>query len=272
LKITFGKNLMIANKDLGQHWLNDRASLEMIIDLADLSLNDTVLEIGPGQGSLTELLVKKAARVVAVEVDSSLIIDLKKRFINEPHLEIVSQDIRHYDLTQLPADYKCVANIPYYLTSYLIRLLSQSLNPASSAVLLVQREVAERLTAQPGQMSVLAIMAQVYWQVELGPIIRAELFSPAPKVDSRIIKLVRRPHTLMPLGLEKEFMWLVKIGFSQKRKTLLNSLSAGLRIDKELARSYLSSIGLDAAIRAQALDIVSWQELSQLIFGNEHNK
>lgn len=257
-----------AKKELGQHWLNDQTSLDSIVQFADLNLSDTVLEIGPGQGSLTNLLAKNVARVVAVEVDDLLIDRLKSRFSNQSKVEIVSQDIRNYNLSLLPPNYKCVANIPYYLTSYLIRLLSQSTNQAKVVVLLVQREVAERITAKPGKMSILAVMAQAYWLVELGPIIRAELFNPPPKVDSRIIKMIRRDASLTPQGLEKEFMQIVKVGFSQKRKTLLNSLSAGLNKDKLTIRTILTKVGLNSNIRAQSLSLDEWNKLTIEIFKN----
>jgi len=262
----------IGKKELGQHWLNDQTSLENIVRLADLNLKDTVLEIGPGQGSLTNLLAQSVARVVAVEIDDLLISELKSRFANQPRVEIVSQDIRNYNLSLLPLNYKCVANVPYYLTSYLIRLLSQSTNQASVLVLLVQREVAERIAAKPGKMSILAVMAQAYWLVELGPIVRAELFVPPPKVDSRIIKMVRRDISLLPQDLEKEFMQLVKIGFSQKRKTLLNSLSAGLNMDKLTTKTILVKVGLNSNIRAQSLSLDEWNRLTIEIFNKQTNK
>jgi len=262
----------IAKKELGQHWLNDQTSLESIVRLADLNLKDIVLEIGPGQGSLTSLLAQSAARVVAVEIDDLLIAGLRSRFANQPKVEIVSQDIRNYNLSLLPTNYKCVANVPYYLTSYLIRLLSQATNRASVLVLLVQREVAERIAAKPGKMSILAVMAQAYWLVELGPIVRAELFIPPPKVDSRIIKMVRRDVFLIPQDLEKEFMQLVKIGFSQKRKTLLNSLSAGLKIDKLTIQTILAKVGLGSTIRAQSLSLDEWNKLTIEIFKKQTNR
>lgn len=260
------------NKELGQHWLNDTEVLKAIVNLADINSTDTLLEIGPGMGSLTELLIKKAAKVVAVEFDQNLIPWLEQRFINNSKLKITNEDIRRYDLTALPVNYKCVANIPYYLTSYLIRLICQSSNPPLLAVLLIQQEVAQRLVAEQGQMSILAVITQTYWLTYLGPVVAAELFTPPPRVNSQVIKLVRREKALFPKGLEKEYIQLVKIGFSQKRKTLLNSLSGGLHLDKESLRQLLAKTKLDPGVRPQELDIAAWNRLTQELFRNKNNK
>jgi len=260
------------NKDLGQHWLNDWEVLNSIVTLAAISPDDTLLEIGPGLGSLTRLLVEKAGQVVAVEFDQSLIAGLVKQFGDNEKVTIVNEDIRRFDLTTLPTNYKCVANIPYYLTSFLIRLISQSPNPPSIATLLVQQEVAERLAAREGQMSILGVIAQTYWSISLGPIVNAELFTPPPKVNSQVIKLVRREKPLFPNGLEKEYIQLIKIGFSQKRKTLLNSLSAGLRLDKVTIRQHMLKVKLDLGVRAQELNLDQWSKLTAQIFINIDNK
>jgi 16S rRNA (adenine1518-N6/adenine1519-N6)-dimethyltransferase len=263
---------LLPNKDLGQHWLNDMAVLESIIQLADTNQEDAILEIGPGLGSLTELLTKNAGKVVAVEFDQSLIAGLEQRFSSNDKITIINEDIRRFDLTSLPTGYKCVANIPYYLTSFLVRLISQSSNPPFLAVLLVQQEVAERLAAKEGQMSILAVIAQTYWLTSLGPLVNAELFTPPPKVNSQVIKLVRRKQPLLPTGLEKEYIQLVKIGFSQKRKTLLNSLSGGLHLDKLTVRRYIASTKLDLSVRAQELSLDQWGQLTEAIFRNKDNK
>ena len=211
-------------KSLGQHWLNDDALLEDIADQADLNPGDSVLEIGPGPGGLTAKLITRAKDVVAVEVDKALIEQLKVKFNHVSNLKLVNADIRSFDLNDLPKGYKVVANIPYYLTSYLIRLLSEADNPPSLCVLLVQKEVAHRLAAIPGNMSILSITAQIYWQVDLGLIVPAEFFTPPPKVDSQVVKLTRRKESLVPDELRERLFSLVKAGFSQKRKKLANTL------------------------------------------------
>ena len=247
-------------KGLGQHWLNDWASLEAMSDAADLQKGDTVLEIGPGTGTLTELLLEKGASVIAVEKDRSLLVALVKKFSSKNFI-LHNEGILEFDLTQLPASYKIVANIPYYLTSNLIRTLSESSNPPQTAVLLVQKEVAERVAAGPGKMSLLSVTAQLYWDVSLGLKVPAKLFSPPPKVDSQILILKRRTEPLFPNADTKQLFRIVKAGFGERRKTLGNSLSGALRISKDEAREILRKAEIDPGLRAQALSLENWHQL-----------
>ncbi|MEO5499052.1 MAG: 16S rRNA (adenine(1518)-N(6)/adenine(1519)-N(6))-dimethyltransferase RsmA, partial [Candidatus Saccharimonadales bacterium] len=179
------------DKSLGQHWLKDRLILEAIADFADIKPTDTVLEIGAGLGTLTSVLLDRAGRVVSVEFDRELAKKLPGQFPGK-NLLVENADILSYDLTQLPLDYKVVANVPYYITSKIVQTLSTSTNPASVAVLLVQKEVAERLAAKQGDMSILALSAQIFWDVSLGSVVGAEWFTPPPKVDSQVIVMHRR--------------------------------------------------------------------------------
>lgn len=250
----------LPKKSLGQHWLYDEDSLAAMCEVAELSRNDTVLEIGPGLGTLTEKLVKIAKTVVAVEFDTKLAAELPVR-LPADNLRVIESDILKFDFTKLSVDYKVVANIPYYLTSNLIRVISESVNPPSAAVILVQKEVAQRVAAGPGNMSILGVTAQFYWEVSLGGVVEAELFMPPPKVDSQILILNRRPSPLFAGVDDKRFFRLVKAGFSQKRKTLVNSLSAGLGISKVEAKQMLESVGIDPSTRAQALSLNDWKKL-----------
>jgi 16S rRNA (adenine1518-N6/adenine1519-N6)-dimethyltransferase len=250
----------IPKKSLGQHWLNDPASLKAMCDAAEITTEDTVLEIGPGLGTLTKLLVEQAREVVAVEFDEYLAKMLPQR-IQSSSLTVKQQDILSFDYTSLPADYKVVANIPYYLTSNLIRVLSETSNQPSVAVLLIQKEVAERVAAQPGAMSLLSVTAQFYWQSGVGPIIPAELFTPPPKVDSQILILERRPEPRFPDVDTTRFFRLVKAGFSERRKMLRSSLSGGMHISKPDAESLLKKAGIDPNLRAQALSLKDWHKL-----------
>ncbi|HET7320401.1 MAG TPA: 16S rRNA (adenine(1518)-N(6)/adenine(1519)-N(6))-dimethyltransferase RsmA [Candidatus Saccharimonadales bacterium] len=253
-------DLPFAKKSLGQHWLTDSASLEAMCQAAGVEARDTVLEIGPGLGTLTDLLVKRAGQVVAVEFDAKLADELPGR-VPADNLQVLQQDILGLDFTQLPPGYKVVANIPYYLTSNLIRVLSETNNPPAVAVLLVQKEVAERVAAKPGAMSILGVTAQYYWDVRTGSEVPAELFTPPPKVDSQILILHRRPEPLFPDVDEKVFFRLVKAGFSQKRKTLQNSLSGGLHSSREQATSLLTAAGIEPTVRAQTLSLEQWYAL-----------
>lgn len=247
-------------KSLGQHWLYDEDSLLAMCEAAELNEGDTILEIGPGLGTLTEFLVEGAERVVAVEFDEQLARDLPAR-VKASNLEVISQDILSFDFTSLPAGYKVVANIPYYLTSNLIRVMSETPNPPVVAVLLLQKEVATRVTAAPGSMSILSVTAQFFWEASLGLEVPARLFTPPPKVDSQILVLRRRPQPLFPDIDAKQFFRVVKAGFSQRRKTLLNSLSAGLSLKREDVVAACETISLDTRRRAQTLSLEEWHAL-----------
>jgi 16S rRNA (adenine1518-N6/adenine1519-N6)-dimethyltransferase len=246
-----------AKKSLGQHWLHDLGALEAMA--ASVQVGDTVLEIGPGTGTLTEVLLAKGARVIAVEKDESLLKALSQKF-EQDDFRLINEGILEFDLTSLSPDYKLVANIPYYLTSNLIRVLSESTNRPVSAILLVQKEVAERVAAGPGKMSLLSVSAQFYWEVSLGQLVPARLFTPPPKVDSQILILTRREKQLYNVD-PRRFFQIVKAGFGERRKTLGNSLSGGLRISKEQAHSLLQKVGIDPSLRAQALSLDDWYKL-----------
>ncbi len=248
------------NKSLGQHWLTDQSALSDIADAADISPDDIVVEIGPGPGTLTYLLVRRAKQVIAVEFDAKLARELPRR-VEAANLQVVTQDILSFDFSDLPAGYKVVANIPYYLTSNLIRVMSESTNPPRTAVILIQKEVAERVCAKPGDLSLLGITAQYYWNVSLGARVPAVLFTPPPKVDSQVLIMQFRPSPLFDDVDTKVFFRLVKAGFGQRRKTLLNSLSAGLSTPKEAVQKACKSIEIDPSRRAQTLTLQEWHSL-----------
>ena len=248
-------------KSLGQYWLTDQASLEAICDAAKIGAGDTVLEIGPGRGSLTGHLLARGARVIAVEYDKALVEHLRRTLVG--NIEIESDDIRRYDFNRLPLDYKLVANIPYYLTSYLVRLLTDNKHSKPAvAALLIQKEVAQRIAAGPGDMSLPGIFARYYYEVSLGLIVPAALFTPSPKVDSQILRLVCRPEPLFKDLSAEDFFRVVKAGFSQRRKTLVNNLKAGLYLSKNQATAIVNDCGLDPSIRAQALTIEDWHQVA----------
>jgi 16S rRNA (adenine1518-N6/adenine1519-N6)-dimethyltransferase len=253
-------------KSLGQHWLRDVDALKAMSSAAAVSPTDRVLEIGPGLGTLTKLLLTEAAEVIAVEFDPDLARNLPKNLVLEDgplksKLTVVQHDILTFDFASVPHPYKIVANIPYYLTSNLIRVLSESNNPPEIAVLLMQKEVAERVCASPGDMSILSVTAQYYWEVSLGRIVEADLFEPAPKVDSQILIMKYRQQPLFDAVDTKRFFRLVKAGFGQKRKTLENALTAGLAIGKDKARLLLESADIAPNARAQTLSLDDWYAL-----------
>jgi len=247
-------------KSLGQHWLNDEDSLLAICDAAKVTQDDVVLEIGPGPGTLTEKLVTRARQVVAVEFDEALAEQLPTR-VRADNLQVTTQDILKFDFTSLPHPYKVVANIPYYLTSNLLRVMCESSNPFERAALLIQKEVAERVVAKPGAMSLLSVSVQFYCEASLGPLVPAELFTPPPKVDSQVLVLAYRSQPLFKNVDTKRFFRVVKAGFSQRRKTLHNSLSGGLQISRDAAAALLQAADIPPTTRAQELSLEQWHAL-----------
>jgi 16S rRNA (adenine1518-N6/adenine1519-N6)-dimethyltransferase len=252
------------NKSLGQHWLRDRAVLAHIADLAEVDDTDTVLEIGPGLGTLTSELLRRSEKVVAVEFDAELARKLPGQFPGK-NLEVINQDILSFNLESLPAGYKVVANVPYYITSKIVQQLMTATNKPSIAVLLVQKEVAERLAAEAGDMSILGVSAQLYADVYLGDIVPAELFTPPPKVDSQVVVLKTRTHSLLQGMTEKDFFRVVKAGFSAKRKKLRSSLAGGLGISKDQAEMFLRTATISPDARAEDLTIGQWRQLVDAI-------
>lgn len=249
-------------KELGQHWLKDRDILAAIADDAELFPDDTVLEIGPGLGTLTSELLRRAGSVVAVEFDPDLARKLPGQFPGK-NLQVVHEDILQFDLDSLPAGYKVVANVPYYITSKIIEKLMTAKNKPSTVVLLVQKEVAERVAARTGDMSILAVSAQVFAQASLGVAVPREYFTPPPKVDSKVVILRTRPMPLVAPEDEKAFFKVVKAGFSAKRKKLRSSIAAGLAISKPAAEELLHHADINPELRAEDLSIDDWLRLAK---------
>ena len=250
------------NKSLGQHWLRDRTILATIADAAELTPSDTVLEIGPGLGTLTSEILRQTDKVIAVEYDGELARKLPGQFPGKD-LTVINEDILTFDLDSLPADYKVVANVPYYITSKIIERLMTAHNKPSIAVLLVQKEVAERIAARPGDMSILAVSAQLYAEASLGALVPRRFFTPPPKVDSQVIVLRTRTTPLVPTEDERALFRVVKAGFRAKRKKLRSSISAGLAITKPAAEELLRHANIDPELRAEDLSIDDWLRLAR---------
>jgi len=254
------------NKSLGQHWLKDRDILAGIADDAELSQDDFVLEIGPGLGTLTSEIFRRANRVLAVEFDAELARKLPGQFPGK-QLEVVNEDILQFDLSKLPTGYKVVANVPYYITSKIIEKLMTAENKPSTVVILVQKEVAERIAAKPGDMSILTVSAQVYANTRLGIEAPKEYFTPPPKVDSQVVVLETRPTQLVKPADERLFFRVVKAGFSAKRKKLRSSISAGLALDKQATDKLLRGVNVNPDDRAEDLSIDDWLRLMEYYKG-----
>lgn len=244
---------------LGQHWLFDEATLDTIAGSAGLTKADTVLEVGPGLGSLTKVLAPKVKKVIAVEKDQGLVNQLNGVDIGS-NVEVLAQDILEFNLSNLPLGYKVVANIPYYLTSKLLRMLLESPNPPKVMSLLVQKEVAERIVATPPKLSVLAFSVQYYAKPEFIKMVPKVLFTPPPQVDSAILKISYRPAPLFPAN-SKILFRIVKAGFGNRRKQLKNSLVGGLHIPEQAVMKVLLKAGIDPILRAQELTMDQWRIL-----------
>lgn len=258
------------DKRLGQNFLIDQAALQRVVETAGIQPDDQVLEIGPGLGSLTLLLAGQARRVIAVELDANLIPALRSVVGVFPHVHIVQGDILALNPADLvaKAGYLVVANIPYYITSALIRHLLEASLPPRRLVLTVQREVAQRICAEPGDMSMLALSVQVYGQPRVAAHIPAGAFYPAPKVDSAVVCVDILPSPLIAEPELPLFFRLAKAGFSQKRKTLRNALSGGMHWSTEQAQSLLNAAGIDPQRRAETLSITEWHKLVQQMPGS----
>jgi 16S rRNA (adenine1518-N6/adenine1519-N6)-dimethyltransferase len=267
-------------KSLGQHFLIDEQHLAHIIAAADLTPDDTVLEIGPGLGILTRRLAAQTGRLIAVELDDRLITILRAQFATQPHVQIIHGDILELDPAELvhateivnrkskivnQKSYKVVANLPYYITSAVIRHLLEATHPPQRAVLMLQKEVAERICAEPGDMSLLAISVQFYAQPALVHQVPASAFYPRPKVDSAVLRLDVLPQPVVPDIAPAEFFRVVRAGFSQKRKQLLNPLSAGLHLAKADTIAILQQAGIDPKRRAETLALAEWGQLCRML-------
>lgn len=251
-------------KSLGQNFLIDPAALERVVRAADITPQDRVLEIGPGLGSLTRHLARAARQVVTVEIDDTLLPALRAVLADASNVEIVHGDILEQDPARLMQEdgYLVVANIPYYITSNLIRHLLEAQRKPARLVLTVQREVAERINAQPGDLSLLALGVQVYGKPSIAARIPAGAFYPPPKVDSSVVRVDLYNEPQIPANQIDTFFRLAKAGFGQKRKTLRNALAAGLAIDGPAAAQLLTSAGIDPQRRAETLSLEEWRRLT----------
>jgi len=252
------------NKTLGQNFLLDESALQKVLQAASLSPQDVVLEVGPGLGSLTRHLAISAQQVVAVEIDSKLVPPLQQVLGQFSNVQVIQGVILSLDLRKLVpvSEYLVVANIPYNITSALIRHLLEADHPPRMLVLTLQEEVARRICAAPGGMSLLALSVQVYGHPVITANIPASAFYPPPRVDSAVIRVERYPSPLIPPHQLAAFFKLIKAGFSQKRKTLRNALSAGLRLPPNSVVVLLNSAQIDPMRRAETLSLDDWHRLT----------
>jgi len=282
---------MKPKKYLGQNFLRDEKILKKIIEIASIKENDSILEVGPGTGALSFEIAKKTKNFIMVEKDKFLaekiardlqfpIIDMEKQKEKNWKFEnkkgVIEGDILKINLVELIEkncfqNYKLVANIPYYITSPILRLFLETAYSPEEMILMTQKEVAERITAQPGQMSILSLSAQYYGRTELLFYVGRESFSPVPEVDSAVIRI-----TPAKKNRKKEenkiFFRLVKAGFSSRRKTLLNNLSNSFHLDKKIVAEKIKKAKFNPAQRAQELSVRDWEEIVNQFSDLKSNK
>ncbi len=264
-------------KKLGQVFLQDTCIIQKIIQTAEIKHKDQILEIGPGKGVLTKPILETGAKVIAVEKDPELVKFLENIFKNKQNLKIIHADIRDFLKTNqfytqystLNTQYKVLGNIPYYLTSHLLRLLLENSIKPSLIVLMIQKEVAQRIIAQPPKMNLLSASVQFYAQPEIICYVPKTAFYPEPKVDSAVIKII-------PIStkentneiFKKIFFNTIKAGFKQPRKLLINNLNKNLNIKKGLLQKIFLQLNMPLNTRAQNLSIDQWISLSSLLIKN----
>jgi len=264
------------SKGLGQNFLLDRAALEKIVTAAELGPDDVILEVGAGLGTLTERLAQSAGHVIAVELDERLMPVLRSALSGFDNVTLIQGDIlalapaalvsaASYQCPASTIQYKVVANLPYYITSAVLRhLLEASLKP-QRMVVTVQREVAERIVARPGQMSLLAVSVQFYGRPQLLFRIKPGSFYPPPGVESTVVRVDLHATPPVPEDDEAAFFRVVRAGFSQRRKQLRNGLAAGLRRPPEEVAARLREIGVDPQRRPQALSLEEWARVARVL-------
>lgn len=268
----------VAKKSLGQHFLKDKAVIQAAMQMAQIQATDTVIEIGPGKGILTQALLDTGAQVLAIELDPRMVQYLEATLAN-PRLTVIQEDVLKVDWRQLLAgkpQVKVVANLPYYITSPIVQSLLASRELFQNIVLMVQKEVAERIAAEPGGRTygILSVAVQVYAEVELGTIVPPAAFDPPPEVHSQLIKLTPRKKISLATS-EEVFFRIVRAAFSQRRKTILNSLLAANLLacqtkadQKEKIAQLLETVDIDPAQRPETISIEAYAALAEAVFPN----
>jgi 16S rRNA (adenine1518-N6/adenine1519-N6)-dimethyltransferase len=257
-----------ARKSLGQNFLIDSSILKMIVDAAELTLADTVIEVGPGLGVLTEQLAAHAGNVISIELDDALFSYLQKKFAGKSQVTIIHEDVLKTDISQLAEkkkEYKVVANLPYSITSPVLHhFINANLKP-QMMVVMVQKEVAENITAGPDDMSALAIGLRIYASSKIIGLVPAASFYPVPKVDSAVIRFDFFSKPAVEVDNIDKFLDVVRCGFRSPRKQIRNSLATGLKIDTLRAEYLLEKAKIDIQLRPQALGMEDWQRLYNVV-------
>ncbi|GCF09247.1 ribosomal RNA small subunit methyltransferase A [Dictyobacter arantiisoli] len=258
---------MRPNKAFGQNFLIDRSILQQIIDAAAITPEDTLLEVGAGTGVLTRELAQRAKRVVAVEIERDMLRLLAETTHEYSNVELIARDLLYFNPLEVFGEtaYKLVANLPYYITAPTFRHFLENTNPPQLLVVMVQWEVAQRIVAEPGDLSLLGISVQFYGQPEIIARVPARSFYPAPKVDSAILRINVNKEVRLTREERDRFFRVVKAGFTERRKQVHNSLTHGLHYKNELVRAWLEEAGIVPSRRAETISIEEWINLWRVI-------
>ncbi|MEA2089055.1 MAG: 16S rRNA (adenine(1518)-N(6)/adenine(1519)-N(6))-dimethyltransferase RsmA [Patescibacteria group bacterium] len=263
-KLILNKNKISLIPKRGQNFLINQEILNKIIEASNLKSSDIILEVGPGLGILTKELAKKVKKVIAVEIDKKLVSVLKNELKKFKNVEIIQEDILQFSIFNFQfSNYKIVANLPYNITSRVIKNFLENENSPKEMILMVQKEVAERITARQGKMSILGVACQFFADCEIVLLVDKNNFFPIPKVDSAIIKLKMKKEKGKTNN--DKFFKIVKAGFSRKRKKLKSNLLKTLKIDKIKIDNVFEKIGLKENTRAQELSVQDWKSLTILL-------
>jgi len=262
-------------KSLGQHFLKDRTVSPRIAEAAGIQPSDCIIEVGPGEGVLTEELARRLdpdmGKLIAIELDNNLIPVLQARFVGAgfPHVSIIHADILEVEPSDLSGGrpYKLVANLPYYITSAILRHFLEAEHKPESLTVMVQREVAERMVAKPPDMSLLALSVQFYGRPSVAFRVPPGAFKPPPKVESAVvhIQIYKPGENPLDVSSEKAFFKMAHAGFGQKRKQLGNTLASGLGLPKEEVAAHLLATGIEPSRRAETLSLEEWGALTRVI-------
>src|SRR3989344_4049749 len=264
IQVLFKAYRISPEKRFGQNFLIDKGVAKKIVKAADLHLKDIVLEIGPGTGSLTQELAQRVKKVIAVEKDPRMIEVLKETTKNFKNIKIIQGDILKIQNTRYKirnTKYKVAANLPYYIASPVIRKFLEMKNPPKLMVLMVQKEVAQRICAKPPHMNLLAVSVQFYAKPEIISYVSKKSFWPIPKVDSAIIKIIPRHSAFGSASFRERFFRIAKAGFSHPRKQLLNNLSQNLKINRKKITIWLLQNKIKPYQRAESLSLSDWMRL-----------
>lgn len=258
-------------RSLGQNFLRDRTTARRIVSALDLSTSDSVLEVGPGRGALTGLLAERAGRLCAVEMDDVLAGSLTERFSSDPRVTVVCGDALTCNLPHLNGEcstYKMVGNLPFNIASAVIRRLLTAPQPPTLMVVMVQREVAEAMTAAPGDMTYLSVEVQLRSSVRRLFVVPPSSFRPTPRVHSAVVSLVPHSRPTLTQGSEDDFLRIVRAGFAARRKQLRNSLGQGLGLGPDEVSAILAGAQIDGGRRPQTLSIPEWSHIHATIIAN----